>query len=244
MGVLLLDYIAKRKIELGTLPENPVAVTTIVSTIMVDSIAKKYGIEMRRVLTGFKYIGEQIVLLENDGQTDRYLLGFEESCGYLSGAYVRDKDGVNAALLMSEMALYYKRTGKTLIDVLSELSKEHGYYKEDLMNFAFEGAEGAVKMQKIIEGLRNCPPAEIAGSKVVCVKDYHKSGLREGEYNDTTGLPDSNVLEFITENGCKVIIRPSGTEPKMKAYLFAVGKDLRQSEERLADIKNDSILKL
>ncbi len=242
-GILLLDYIAKRKIELGTMPNAPVAVTTIVSTVMADSVAKKYGIEMRRVLTGFKYIGEQIALLENDNETDRYLFGFEESCGYLSGPYVRDKDGVNAALLISEMALYYKRMGLTLIEVFDSLCKEHGYYKEDLLNFSFEGAEGAVRMKEIIEELRNNPPAQIASSKVVSVKDYHKTGLREGEYNDETGLPDSNVLEYNTESGCKVIIRPSGTEPKMKAYLSAVGTSSAEAEKILDIIRNDAFLK-
>ena len=244
MGILLLDYICKRKLELGTMPKDPVAVTTIVSTVMADGVAKEYGIEMRRVLTGFKYIGEQIALLENDGQTDRYLFGFEESCGYLSGPYVRDKDGVNATLLVCEMALYYKRKGITLHDAFDALCKKHGYYKEALLNYSFEGAEGAVKMQSIIEGLRNDPPASIAGSKVVSVKDYHKAGLREGEYNDETGLPDSNVLEYNTANGCKVLIRPSGTEPKMKAYLSSVGSSAEKAIEILELIKNDDLLKL
>ena len=242
-GILLLDYIAKRKTELGTMPKDPVAVTTIVSTVMVDDIAKDYGIEMRRVLTGFKYIGEQIALLEKDGQTDRYLFGFEESCGYLTGAYVRDKDGVNATLLMCEMALYYKSKGLTLLDVLDGLRKKYGYYKEGLLNFAFEGAEGAIKMKSIIEELRNNPPKTLSGSKVVSVKDYHKAGLREGEYNDNTGLPDSNVLEFVAENGAKVIVRPSGTEPKMKAYLSVVGKTEKEAEELLALLKKDEALK-
>jgi phosphoglucomutase len=198
---------------------------------------------MRIVLTGFKYIGEQIGLLENDGETDRYLFGFEESCGYLSGPYVRDKDGVNAALLISEMALYYKRKGTTLIAAFDALCKEHGYYKEDLLNFSFEGAEGAVKMREIIEKLRNNPPVTIADDKVVEFKDYHKDGLREGEFNDLTGLPDSNVLEFNTESGYKVIIRPSGTEPKMKAYLSAVGKSAYEAAAVLDKIRNDKLLK-
>ena len=244
-GILLLDYIAKRKTELGRMPKKaPVAVTTIVSTGMVDGIAEDYGMEMRRVLTGFKYIGEQIALLEAEGETERYFFGFEESCGYLSGPYVRDKDGVNATLLMCEMALYYKRKGLTLLDVLDQLRKKHGYYKEGLLNFAFEGAEGAVKMKQIIEDLRNYPPKTLAGSKVVSVKDYHKAGLREGEYNDITGLPDSNVLEFVAENKAKVIVRPSGTEPKMKAYLSVVGKTEADAAEALEILKNDEALKL
>lgn len=242
-GILLLDYISRRKTELGRMPENPVAVTTIVSTGMVDGIAKEYGVEMRRVLTGFKYIGEQIALLENEGNTDRYLVGFEESCGYLTGAYVRDKDGVNATLLMCEMALYYKRRGLTLLEVLDQLRKKYGYYREGLLNYTFEGAEGAVKMKQIIEDLRNDPPKTLSGSKVVTVKDYHKAGLREGEYNDQTGLPDSNVLEFIAENGAKVIVRPSGTEPKMKAYLSVVGKTAEDAAKALDILQKDEALK-
>ncbi len=240
-GILLLDYVAKRKTELGTMPKNPVAVTTIVSTVMADSVAKAHGIEMRRVLTGFKYIGEQIALLEQAGQTERYLFGFEESCGYLSGPYVRDKDGVNATLLICEMALYYKRKGMTLLDAFDNLCKQHGYFKEGLLNFAFEGAEGAVRMTEIIENLRANAPKEISGSKVIKVIDYHKAGLREGEYNDVTGLPDSNVLEYRMENGSKVIIRPSGTEPKMKAYLSAVGASVKEADAMLAEMGKDKL---
>lgn len=239
IGVLLLDYICKRKKELGILPKVPVAVTTIVSTAMVDYIAKEYGAEMRRVLTGFKYIGEQIALLEKDGETDRYVLGFEESCGYLSGSYVRDKDGVDAAMLFAEMALYYKRQGKTVHDVFEELCKKHGYFKEDLMNFAFEGAEGVVKMKSIIENIRNNPPKALAGSEVVKIVDYHKDGLKEGEFNSNTGLPDSNVLEFNTANGGKIIVRPSGTEPKMKAYISAKGNTEEEALKFVEALKND-----
>jgi len=239
IGILLLDYICKRKKELGILPEAPVAVTTIVSTAMADYVANEYGVEMRRVLTGFKYIGEQIGLLEKDGQTERYLFGFEESCGYLSGSYVRDKDGVDASMLFAEMALYYKRQGKTVHDVFEELCKKHGYFKEDLMNFSFEGAEGVVKMKSIIENIRNNPPKALAGSKVVRSVDYHKEGLKEGEFNPDTGLPDSNVLEFSTENGGKIIIRPSGTEPKMKAYISAKGSSEEEALKYVEALKND-----
>ncbi len=239
IGILLIDYIARRKKELGTFPKNPVAVTTIVSTVMADSVARSYGIELRRVLTGFKYIGEQIALLENENREDDYLFGFEESCGYLSGGYVRDKDGVNGAMLSAEMALYYKKKGMTLLDVFDGLCKEHGYYKEGLMNFSYEGADGAAKMEEIISGLRACPPQSFAGSKVVKVIDYHKDGLRDGEFNPDTGLPDSNVLEFSTESGNKVIVRPSGTEPKIKAYLSARGKTEAEAAEILENIKKD-----
>ena len=239
MGILLIDYIARRKKELGTFPKNPVAVTTIVSTVMADSVAESYGIELRRVLTGFKYIGEQIALLENEGRTDDYLFGFEESCGYLSGGYVRDKDGVNGAMLAAEMALYYKKKGMTLLDVFDGLCKKHGYYKEGLMNFSYEGADGAVKMKEIISSLRACPPKSFAGSTVIKVIDYHKEGLKDGEFNPDTGLPDSDVLEFRTENGNKVIVRPSGTEPKIKAYLSACGKTEAESAEILQQIKKE-----
>lgn len=237
MGILLIDYIAKRKKELGIYPDRPVAVTTIVSSVMADGIADEHGIELRRVLTGFKYIGEQIGNLEKEGAPERYLFGFEESCGFLSGGYVRDKDGVDATILMCEMALYYKRRGMTLHDAFDVLCRKHGYYSEDLMNFEYPGADGAVKMQSILSALRACPPTEIAGGKVACVVDYHKEGLREGEPNDITGLPDSNVLEYRTDNGCRVIVRPSGTEPKMKAYLSASGEDRAKADEKLKAVK-------
>lgn len=238
-GILLIDYIARRKKEIGAFPKRPVAVTTIVSTVMADGVAEEHGIELRRVLTGFKYIGEQIALLENENRADDYLFGFEESCGYLSGGYVRDKDGVDAAMLAAEMALYYKNKGMTLLDVFDGLCKKHGYYKEGLMNFSYEGADGAVKMQEIISSLRACPPKAFAGSPVVSVTDYHKEGLKDGEYNPDTGLPDSNVLEYRTENGSKVIIRPSGTEPKIKAYLSACGRSESESEALLEKISSD-----
>ncbi len=238
-GILLMDYIMKRKNELGIMPKDPVAVTTIVSTAMADSVAKGNGVELRRVLTGFKYIGEQIALLEQEGHPERYIFGFEESCGYLSGGYVRDKDGVDASMLVCEMALYYKRKGMTLFDAFDELSKKYGYFKEDLMNFAFEGADGAVKMQSIIENMRANPPKALAGSEIVKLIDYHKAGLRDGEPNPDTGLPDSNVLEFNMANGTKVIVRPSGTEPKMKAYISASGKNTDEALEKIAKIKED-----
>ncbi len=238
-GILLMDYIAKRKTELGIMPENPVAVTTIVSTAMATAVAEGLGIELRRVLTGFKYIGEQIALLEQEGRPESYLFGFEESCGYLSGGYVRDKDGVDAAMLVCEMALYYKRKGMTLHDAFEELSKKYGYFREDLMNFAFEGADGAVRMTAIIENMRVYPPKTIAGCAVTRITDYHKAGLRDGEPNPDTGLPDSNVLEYIMDNGTKVIVRPSGTEPKMKAYLSASGKSEAEALEKIAAIKAD-----
>lgn len=237
LGILLIDYIARRKKELGIYPDSPVAVTTIVSTVQADGVAEEHNIELRRVLTGFKYIGEQIGLLESEGTPERYLFGFEESCGFLSGGYVRDKDGVDATVLTSEMALYYKRRGMTLHDAYDEICKKHGYFSEGLMNFEYAGADGAIKMQQILSELRNSPPTELAGGRMVRTVDYHKAGLREGEPNELTGLPDSNVLEYVTDNGCRVIVRPSGTEPKMKAYLSASGKDRAEADEKLEQLR-------
>ena len=238
-GILLIDYIAKRKKELGIFPKKPIVVTTIVSTVMADSVAEANGVELRRVLTGFKYIGEQIALLENENREDDYLFGFEESCGYLSGGYVRDKDGVNASMLVAEMALYYKKQGKTLLEVFDELCKKYGYHVEGLLSFSYEGADGAKKMQEIIGKLRIDPPKSFANSAVVKIIDYHKTGLKDGEYNSDTKLPDSDVLEYRTKDGYKVIVRPSGTEPKIKAYLFARGRSEKESEKILDEIKKD-----
>ena len=215
MGIILLDYICRSRIAQGTMPENPVTVTTIVSTDMVDAIAAKYGVEMRRVLTGFKYIGEQIAQLEAAGHPERYIFGFEESYGYLSGTHVRDKDGVNATLLVCEAAAWYARQGKTLFNALEDLYEEYGYYRNGLCSFTFEGASGMETMKNLMEGLRANPPAEIAGLKVTKAVDYKAEG---------TGLPKANVLEYRLEGGAKFMVRPSGTEPKIKTYLSAVGK--------------------
>ena len=234
VGILLLDFIARVKQEQGKLPAHPVAVTTIVSTDMVDPIAQHYSIEMRRCLTGFKYIGDIIAELEEkEGNADSYLLGFEESYGYLSGGYVRDKDAVDGSMLICEMASYYKRQGKTLVDVMNELYETYGYYQNATLNFAFEGEDGMKTMQKIMDTLRQEPPAEIAGTKVVGRSDY----LLSQSYGDKEGvidLPKSNVLEYRMENGCKLIVRPSGTEPKIKIYLSGKGATM---EESLAEIE-------
>ena len=223
VGILLLNFIAQVKKEQGKLPAHPVAVTTIVSTDMVDPIAKDYGVEMRRCLTGFKYIGDIIAELEEkEGNADSYLLGFEESYGYLSGGYVRDKDAVDGSMLICQMASYYKRQGKTLVDVINELYEKYGYYQNATLNFAFEGEDGMKTMNKIMDTLRNDPPQEIAGAKVTGRSDYQLSqsyGDKEGPID----LPKSNVLEYRMENGCKLIVRPSGTEPKIKIYLSGKG---------------------
>ncbi|WP_411675778.1 phospho-sugar mutase [Caproicibacter sp.] len=226
VGVLLLDFIARSRKDQGTMPKRPVAVTTIVSTDMATPVAEKYGIELRRVLTGFKYIGDQIALLEQDGGADRYLFGFEESYGYLSGGYVRDKDAVDASMLICQMAQYYKKQGKTLVDAMEELYQAYGYFENALMNFGFEGEDGMIQMGKIMDTLRKSAPAEIAGCKVSGWSDYEASVTSGGGKID---LPKSNVLEYRLENGGKVIIRPSGTEPKIKAYLSARGKTKAES---------------
>ena len=190
MGVLLLDYICRRRLEQGTMPKKPVAVTTIVSTDMADALAAHYGVELRRVLTGFKFIGEQIALLEAAGEMDRYIFGFEESYGYLSGGHVRDKDAVNASMLCCEMTAWYRSKGMTLAQAMDALYETYGFYRNDLASFTFEGAEGMQKMEAIMDTLRANPPKELDGRSVTKVVDY-QAGVR--------GLPRSNVLEFQTD---------------------------------------------
>jgi phosphoglucomutase len=239
VGILLLNFIAKFKKEAGTLPERPVAVTTIVSTDMVDGIAADYGVEIRRVLTGFKYIGDVIAELEAEGHPERYLLGFEESYGYLSGGYVRDKDAVNGSMLICEMAAYYKRNGKTLVDAIGELYEKYGYYKNALCNFAFEGEDGMKTMERIMDTLRHNPPQTIAGCKVVGNSDYLESVRTEGGEKTPITLPKSNVLEYRLENGSKLIVRPSGTEPKIKIYLSGKGKTKEDSDAIIEKMTGD-----
>lgn len=213
MGVLLLDYICRVRQANGTMPRNPVAVTTIVSTDMATPIAAKYGVELRRTLTGFKFIGEQIGNLEAEGHPERYIFGFEESYGYLSGGHVRDKDAVNAVMLACEAAAYYAARGMSLLDAVNALYAEYGWYRNALHSFTFEGESGMHTMQGIMARLRANVPAEIAGYAVTGVTDYTADG---------TGLPHADVLEYRLENGAKLMVRPSGTEPKIKVYLSAV----------------------
>ncbi len=237
VGVLLLDFIARKRIENGTMPKNPVAVSTIVSTDMTKSVAKEYGIELRSVLTGFKYIGDQIAMLEAAGERDRYILGFEESYGYLSGGYVRDKDAVNASMLICEMALDYKRRGMTLVDAINALYEKHGYYINNVLNFGFEGEDGMKKMASIMDHLRQNPPTVIANLTVVGHSDYQESKCVEGGAVTEIDLPKSNVLEYRLENGAKIIVRPSGTEPKIKVYLSAKGATKAKSQEVIDAMK-------
>ena len=222
MGVLLLDYICRRRLERGDMPENPVAVTTIVSTDMADAVAAEYGVELRRVLTGFKFIGEQIGMLEAAGTPERYLFGFEESYGYLSGTHVRDKDAVNASMLCCEMTAWYKQQGLTLAQALDALYARHGCFRNDLASFTFEGASGMDRMAAIMKELRAQQPAALAGQAVTRVIDYA---------DGVNGLPKSDVLELQTERG-KVLIRPSGTEPKLKLYLSSRAATMEAAEKQ------------
>lgn len=224
MGVLLLDYLCRTRIARNTMPQDPVAVTTIVSTDMAAPVAQSYGVELRRTLTGFKYIGEQIGLLEAEGHPERYLFGFEESYGYLSGAHVRDKDAVNAVMLACECAAWYAGQGMTLLDAMNALYEKFGFYRNGLLSKAFEGQDGMAAMDALMKSLRTAPPAEIAGWKVNGTTDY---------LNDGTGLIPSDVLEFRLEDAGKVIVRPSGTEPKLKLYLSVRGSGEEDAAARL-----------
>ena len=209
VGILLLDYILKCRQEAGTLPEKPVIIKTIVTTSMADKIAAQYGAEVINTLTGFKYIGEQIGLLEHKGEAKRFVFGFEESCGYLIGSYVRDKDAVGAAMAVCEMADAYKSIGKTLVDVLEELYETYGRYVTELKNYTFNGAEADRRMSLIRKGLAEKPDMKMRGSKVVRYQDY-----QEG----VEGFPKADVVKLWMEDGSEVVIRPSGTEPKIKVY--------------------------
>ena len=234
VGALLLEYICQQRIKKGTMPENPIAVKTIVTTDIVNLIGKEYGVEIINVLTGFKFIGEQIGLLEAKGQEKRYIWGFEESYGYLSGSYVRDKDAVDASMLICEMAAYYRTQGITLLQARENMYKKYGFFYQTLYSFTFEGASGMKKMADIMENLRNAHPTEIAGLKVIRFDDYKLSTSKNvvtGEVTELT-LPKSNVLAFFLEGGSKVIVRPSGTEPKVKAYITSK-QDTREEAEAI-----------
>ena len=196
------------------MPKNPVAVKSIVSTPLADAVAKHYGVEMRNVLTGFKWIGDQIANLEAAGEVDRFIFGFEESYGYLAGPYVRDKDAVIGSMLICEMAAYYRSIGSSIKQRLEEIYAQHGRYLNKVDSFEFPGLTGMEKMASIMQKLRDQPPVELAGHKVVKVTDYKKP--------EETGLPAANVLIYTLENGATVVVRPSGTEPKIKVYLSAV----------------------
>ena len=233
VGAMLLEYICEQRIRKGTMPEAPIAVKTIVTTDIVYSIAKAYGVEVIDVLTGFKFIGEQIGLLEAKGEENRYIFGYEESYGYLSGSYVRDKDAVNASMLICEMAAYYRTQGITLMQARENMYRQYGVFCQTLYSFTFEGESGMKKMDEIMNGLRTAPPAEIAGLKVVRFEDYKLSISRDTATGEETALtlPKSNVLAFFLDGGSKVIVRPSGTEPKIKTYLTAKKPTHEEAEE-------------
>ncbi len=212
VGLLLLDYICSQKIKHNKMPKNPIAVKTIVTTDLTEKIADNYGVEIKNVLTGFKFIGEQIGLLEEAGEPERYIFGFEESYGYLSGIHARDKDAVNAAFLICEMFAFYKTNGTTLIEKLNEIYDKYGYVKNELHSYEFPGSTGFNKMQELMKNLRN---GNVPFKNLEKVIDYNLG---------VDGLPKSNVLKFIFKNGNSFVIRPSGTEPKIKIYLFVGGK--------------------
>ena len=222
MGVLLLDYICAGRIENGTMPKNPVAVKSIVSTPLADAVAENYGVELRGVLTGFKWIGDQIAQLEAAGEVDRFIFGFEESYGYLAGPYVRDKDAIIGSMLICEMAAYYRSIGSSIKQRLEEIYEKYGRYLNKVDSFEFPGLSGMDKMAGIMESLRKEPPKEIGGLAVVKATDYKNT--------QETGLPAANVLTYKLEGGAEVIVRPSGTEPKIKTYFTTLGKTLEEAQ--------------
>ena len=230
VGVLLLDYICQGRIEKGTMPKNPVAVKSLVSTPLADAVAAHYGVEMRNVLTGFKWIGDQIAGLEAKGEVERFILGFEESYGYLAGPYVRDKDAVVASMLICEMAAYYRSIGSSVKQRMEEIYAQYGRYLNKVDSFEFPGLSGMDKMAGIMAFLRSNPPHAIGGYDIIKITDYTKT--------EETGLPSANVLVYTLDGGASVIVRPSGTEPKIKAYYTTLGKDIAEAEEQKNELSN------
>ena len=224
MGVLLLDYICAGRIEKGTMPENAVAVESIVSTPLAEKVAEHYGVELRHTLTGFKWIGDQIAKLEEAGEVDRFIFGFEESYGYLAGPYVRDKDAIIGSMLICEMAAYYRSIGSSIKQRLEEIYAQYGRYLNLVDAYEFPGLSGMDKMAGIMKGLRDNVPVEFAGKKVTKVTDYLDTA--------STGLPKSNVLRYDLEDGSVLIVRPSGTEPKIKTYFTTSGATLEEAQAK------------
>ena len=230
VGVLLLDYICAGRIEQGTMPKAPVACKSIVSTPLADAVAAHYGVECRNVLTGFKWIGDQIARLEAAGEVDRFIFGFEESYGYLAGPYVRDKDAIIGSMLICEMAAYYRSIGSSIKERMEQIYAQYGRYLNKVDSFEFPGLSGMDKMAAIMDGLRKQPITELAGIAVVKTQDFEKA--------EETGLPAANILTYALADGSTVIVRPSGTEPKIKIYFTTKGADLAQAEakkEKLAE---------
>lgn len=232
VGILLFDFIVRIRRKLGTLPEKPFAVKTIVSSDLVNIMAKAYGVQIAEVLTGFKYIGEQILWLEQKGEENRYIFGYEESCGYLTNNNVRDKDAVNAALLVAEMANVYKHEGITLYDRLQQLYKEFGDYKTVTLAYEFQGLEGKEHIKQLMVDFRGEGIKKLLGN-VDHVGDYLEQKIHFADHSEPTNLPKSNVVKFFLKNGETITIRPSGTEPKLKAYIFALGVENLEKYKKL-----------
>lgn len=241
VGAIMLYYILSRKKANGTLSKNPIAVKTIVTSELCQKICDDFSCRLINVLTGFKYIGEQISILETKGETDRFILGYEESYGYLAGDHCRDKDAVVASMLICEMAAFYKKQGKTLIDVLNEIYDKYGYYYCAQKSFTCEGQSGMARIKGIMDDLRANPPKTFNGSKVVKINDYKRSVSYNFNSNEQTKiyLPSSNVLSYFLEDGCSFIVRPSGTEPKIKLYIGAVGHSNEEAIEKRAQLTEE-----
>ena len=239
-GALMFEYICRKRTERGTMPRDPIAIKTIVTTELARKIADEYGVQMIDVLTGFKFIGEQILLLEQKGEENRYIFGFEESYGYLSGSYVRDKDAVDASMLICEMAASYKLQGISVLEALENLYRKYGIYVHQQQSFTCEGASGMEQMKEIMTSLRRDPPRELAGTPVVSFADYlaGRTCAKDGTETEIR-LPKSDVIAFALENGASVVLRPSGTEPKIKAYYTAVGQSRDAIDAFLAVLKED-----
>lgn len=241
VGIMLTEYILSSLEEQGKLPKDPIVVKTIVTSQLVEEIAKSYGAQTADLLTGFKYIGELITNLEKDNETERFIVGMEESYGYLRGAHARDKDAVVASMLICEMAAYYKKKGISLYNQMQNIYNKYGMFLNTLLNFGFEGASGMQKMSDMMTTLRNNPPKMIAGQDVVSVADYKeskKTDMKSGETEEIK-LPKSNVLSYKLPGGSGVIVRPSGTEPKIKIYITAVAKDRASAEKFTEEISAD-----
>jgi len=241
VGAMLLEYICEERTKLGTMPENPVAVKTIVTTQIAAAIAKNYGVQLLDVLTGFKFIGEQIGFLEEKGEENRYIFGFEESYGYLAGSYVRDKDAVVASMLICEMAAYYRTCGISLIEARERMYKKYGVYKHMLKSFTCEGITGMERMKEIMTSLRTEQPASVGGLKLVEFSDY-VAGVTKNLVNGTATeitLPKSDVLVFGLENNATIIIRPSGTEPKIKVYYTTTGETQEEATALYEKLDNE-----
>ena len=238
VGALLVEYLASAYEETGTMPENPYVVKTIVTTELATRICEAHNIRIFNVLTGFKFIGEVIKKLEVGGH-DNFLLGFEESYGYLKGTYARDKDAVVATMLIAEMAAYYRGRGMTLSDALDKLYERYGYYMEASKSIVMDGLDGVERMRELMENLRNNPPVNVCGHEVVESRDYLCGSIKKkgSEVVESTGLPSSDVLYFILDNGDRLVIRPSGTEPKVKVYILACGRSAEETTEKLAEYK-------